>query len=301
MFTRKSSRSGVNQQRIWTDLLYQAGGTKILTEVRYASKSSGTLKRRTIFSVQPVYVCPSRIGEGPREKKETGRRREEAHSQQAVTTRRNADSSGGWWEAKRSLALIFGSVLLTVLAGCRSGDKPKSTWNELYSSGTVLLELGDKDSLAAAQSKAEQGFRESVASDPVWNWKFRILKAEVLVWRGKAADVLALLSVGPPAELSKSEFVVRAKLAQGYSYLGLGKYDDAKRSFGDAAELASAAAPFLLAQVALYKGVLAHRLENYAAAEQQFLKALQLARQQGNHFIETGALSNLGLVSTRTN
>jgi CHAT domain-containing protein len=295
MFIRKSSRSGTDEERTRPGLPSRVDGTKTLTEVRYASSSSGILKRRTSFSAKPLYLRRSRVAERQRPEEETGARWEKAPSEQAVTSaRRHPVPTGGRPE------LILVCILLVGLVGCHRGEKPQNTWNDLYSSGRTLLELGDKDSLVAAQNKAEQGFRESAAGDPVWNWKFRVLKAEVLVWRGKSADVLALLSVGPPIELSKSEFAVRAKLSEGLAHISLAKREQADRYFNEAEGLASESAPLMLGQVALYRGILALTEERYAAAERQFLKALELAQQQGNHFIETSALSNLGLVSTKT-
>src|SRR5205085_1936131 len=143
----------------------------------------------------------------------------------------------------------------------RGGDT--ATWNDLYSSGRRLLELGDQSSLAAAEAKADQGLQESATRDPAWNWKFRVLKAEVLGWRGKAKDVLVLLSVFPPPELSKGEFAVRANLAEGLADINLDQLEQARRMFAQAEELASTDAMSMLSQVALYKGILALRDEKY--------------------------------------
>jgi len=193
MFTRKSSRSGTDEEGARPGLLNRVGSTKTLTEVRNASSSSGTLERRAPFSVKSLYLYRSRATEGQgkeegyREEKETSWRREEAHPQEAFSNaRRRANSTSGRRGANRRLDLILACILLIGLAGCQGGEKRQSTWDDLYSSGRTLLERGDKDSLVAAQNKAEQGFRESAARDPVWNWKFRILKAEVLLWRGKS-------------------------------------------------------------------------------------------------------------------
>src|SRR5581483_1021025 len=152
----------------------------------------------------------------------------------------------------------------------------------------------------AAEAKADQGVRESAERDPVWNWKFRVLKAEVLVWRSKAKDVLALLSVPPPVELSKGEFAVRAKLAEGIAEIILGHREPARHAFAQAEELASANATFMLSQVALYKGLLAMNEEKYDVAEKQFLQAVSLAHASGNHFVESQAVSNLAAMSTKT-
>ncbi|HEV2989646.1 MAG TPA: tetratricopeptide repeat protein, partial [Candidatus Angelobacter sp.] len=184
------------------------------------------------------------------------------------------------------------------LVGCRGGES--TTWSDLYSSSRRLLDLGDKDSLAAAEAKADQGFRESAPRDPVWNWKFRVLKAEMLVWRGKAKDVLALLSVPPPTELSKSEFAVRAKLAEGLADISLDHREQARLMITQAEELASVNTAFMLSQVSLYRGVLAMQEEKYDTSQKQLLKALDLARLNGNHFVESQALSNLAGIATKT-
>ena len=291
-------------------------------ETIYASSSSGPFRKSTVFSIQPLplrrlfveeqnneeeqnHIEGQNHVEGQNHEEEDGQETsQEAHSGQTFENSRHrfkpsvADTRHCYKPALNWRELVLACIVAALLVGCRGGES--ATWNDLYSSGRRLLELGGKESLAAAETKADQGFHESAGRDPIWNWKFRILKAEVLVWRGKTKDVLALLSVPPPSELSKSEFAVRAKLAEGFADMNLAQRKEAHHTFDHAEELASANATYMLSQVALYKGILSTKEEKYGIAETEFLKALDLARLNGNHFVESQALTNLAGIATET-
>lgn len=307
MFNGKLSQLISDQER--TRLNIPVDSKNTYAETIYASSSSGFFQRLTVFSIQP------RSLRGPRGFQEQGQ--EQEHEQER---RQEQEKEAGQKDSSRQIAdtrhnyksthqpngrqpwgqpgLVLACLVVALLVGCRGGNT--DTWNDLYSSGRRLLELGDQASLAAAESKADQGLQQSAVNDPEWNWKFRVLKAEVLGWRGKAKDVIALLSVPPPPELSKGEFAVRAKLAEGWAEINVDHHDLAGRAFAQAEELASSNATFMLSQVALYKGVLALRDEKYRIAEGHLLKALDLARLDGNHFVESQALTNLAAVATKT-
>jgi CHAT domain-containing protein len=291
MVTRKSSRLEEEKVSAW-----QVGNFNTFTEVRYASYPFALLESWRSFGAQ-FNSRRHKLSANWRWSDTATNR----HPGRCRARRHKLSPDWRWTDTAWKPRVILSCVLLIVLVGCNVSDSrsPQSAWNDLYASGRTLLERGDH--LVAAQEKAEQGIRESQGHDPVWNWKFRILKAEVLIWRGNAAGVLPLLSDGPPTPLSKGEFAVRAKLTQGLAYTSLRKNAEANRSFGEAEKLASETAPFMLGQVALARGILSDNEESYAKAEEQDLTALKLARQEGNHFIETSALSNLGQVSTHTN
>ncbi len=46
--------------------------------------------------------------------------------------------------------------------------------------------------IAAATDEAEKGYREFHLMSPEWAWKFRLLQANGLVWRGMNNRVLSL-------------------------------------------------------------------------------------------------------------
>jgi CHAT domain-containing protein/tetratricopeptide (TPR) repeat protein len=80
---------------------------------------------------------------------------------------------------------------LTLVAGCRTN------WQTRYSEARFQLRQGHADD---ALRLADSGYRDSEGHDPLWNWNFRILKAEALL-RQKPKETVSLLEPEPPANL----------------------------------------------------------------------------------------------------
>jgi CHAT domain-containing protein len=149
----------------------------------------------------------------------------------------------------------------------------------------------------SASKLVEESFRET-RSDPVCNYKFRILKAQILVSR-RPKETLELLAVPVPPELVATEFEVREKLLQGQAHSSLGAYHDAKLTLDEAERLAASRAQQLLAKISLAKGDLANRQGNQAETEQDYMRGLSLARQYSQKPAELEALADLGFILER--
>src|ERR1700727_3926261 len=48
--------------------------------------------------------------------------------------------------------------------------------------------------LARSQEEAEEGCRRFSRGSPEWAWRFRILEAESLLWRGMSQEVITVLT-----------------------------------------------------------------------------------------------------------
>lgn len=191
------------------------------------------------------------------------------------------------------------------LLSCRcSGTRE---WQQVYSSAHSQFERGD---LQSALDQAEKGFEQTAQRDPEWNWRFRVLKAEILLWQTKSSDVLRVLAIPPPTQLAKGEFAVRGIAAEGMALAFLRRYEEATARFKRADELASAVAPDLRCEVELFEGNEARargqsggtndalRQRQYAMAEQHYERSLQLARQYQQPYFEVGAIFGLANVAT---
>src|SRR6185312_2640623 len=111
--------------------------------------------------------------------------------------------NGEYWHRRRerrrfqtrwrrlALGLLFWSA--AVVCGCRAPDLPG-----LYSDAMSKYRDGDSDS---ALKLVENGNRESENRDAVWNWKFKILKAQILRRKHAAEQSAALLSTAVPPNL----------------------------------------------------------------------------------------------------
>src|SRR5215469_813922 len=119
-------------------------------------------------------------------------------------------------------------VIILLVSGCRS---TASQWAHLYSEARAHLEHGD---LSTAVDDCEKGFQQSDHRDPAWNWKFRVLKAEILLTQGKYNEVLRALAIPLPADLSNGELAVRRKALAGLAYARLGDYGQAEARFKEA-------------------------------------------------------------------
>jgi CHAT domain-containing protein/Flp pilus assembly protein TadD len=165
--------------------------------------------------------------------------------------------------------------------------------SQRYADTFAQLQSGDID---AALQSSEQGF-EQTQSDPVWNYKFRVLRAEALVAKGRAADSLDLLKTNPPQELANSEFAVRRHLAQARSLWRLNNFSEAERRIGDAQRIAIAGSPDSLGEVALIHGSCWLAQKDTAKAQPYFIEALTFARQHKQPILEVNAEGSLGVIS----
>jgi CHAT domain-containing protein/Tfp pilus assembly protein PilF len=153
--------------------------------------------------------------------------------------------------------------------------------------------------LDPALNEADEAYRKYSKKNIDLAWRFRVLKAQILVLRGSNEEALALLSEDLPQPLANTEVAVRRKMVQGLACDYSEQYASAEKYFADAQQLASAYAPALLGDVAMSRGALEVHEEKYERAEPDFRRALAIAREHKLPFLEAAALGNLGLVATK--
>ncbi|MGA8224868.1 MAG: CHAT domain-containing protein [Candidatus Acidiferrales bacterium] len=153
--------------------------------------------------------------------------------------------------------------------------------------------------LALALGEAQQGLAASPDGNSEWNWRFKVLKAEVLLKQGSVRESQALLDQAPPQSFIQQEFAVRRKIVQGAANNFLQRFDVAKQCFADSRQLATSYHPELLGEVALASGTLSLMQGDFAAGESSYQTALQIARDNKQPFLEAAALGDLGLIAMR--
>src|SRR2546426_7846702 len=102
-------------------------------------------------------------------------------------------------------------ITLTLLSGCtpRRPQAPEA----LYEKARLEIRRGNFD-LAWAQ--ADLGFRQWRAEpNTLWYWQFHLLRAEILLLRGKAKDAQSLLDAKIPDRPEFGELVARKGLHPG--------------------------------------------------------------------------------------
>ena len=108
-----------------------------------------------------------------------------------------------------------------------------------------------------------------------------------------------MLAPDLPASLAKSDVAVWREMTQGAAYTLLLQFPEAERHLASAEDIARASSPDLLGEVALRKGTLAFWHDDSKSAESAYRDTLQIARTQGDPFLEMAALGSLGLVTTK--
>lgn len=164
----------------------------------------------------------------------------------------------------------------------------------LYAEAYSRLQYGE---LEIAFKLSDQGFQQTQSRDPIWNYKFRILKAEALAGQGRATDSLDVLKTDPPQELATGEFSVRRRIIQSRALCRLSRYAEGEIRIADAERLAATGNPDSVGEVALNHGTCLHLQHNDSEAQTYFVQALNFARQHKLPFLEVNAEGSLGLVA----
>jgi CHAT domain-containing protein len=153
--------------------------------------------------------------------------------------------------------------------------------------------------LVRARSEASRGRSIFSGYDGDWEWKFRLLEAEILVNQGLSEQALSLLSPPLPVPLVEGELAIKKATIQGVAFARRDRLDDADYSLGQAEHLAAIRHSNLVGEIARAQGVVAVIRDDLVSAERFFRASLQIAHQQGDRFLELTALLNLGVVAMK--
>lgn len=190
--------------------------------------------------------------------------------------------------------MIATLLLIILLSGCAPRQPDFAA---LYTRAAHEFERGD---LAAASRDAEDGFQQSEKQDPIWNYKFRILLANVYLWMGGlGTKALHLLDTAPPPELATGEFAARRKALQGSFLTGKGKFEEARVCLAEAEALSLKGAPSMESEVLLDQGTLAIYENKLQTARDYLMRALPLAQANHQPSIMAQVTGSLGLIEGR--
>ncbi len=176
------------------------------------------------------------------------------------------------------------AIGLLILAGC--GTPP----DVHYNTGRLLLKQGKP---ADAMREAEAGMRAESS------WRFRILEADVLLFRGEARAAKDLLAFPqPPAD---PESQARLQMDLGWAeYLG-SNYAGAEAALQRASQIAeSANLPLLDAYVENRAALVAVRQRRMEEAERSFRHVIEVAVAQQDPYLQATAMHNLGFLFQNT-
>jgi CHAT domain-containing protein len=150
--------------------------------------------------------------------------------------------------------------------------------------------------LRKSQEDADREYQHLRTSNPEWAWKFRILEAESLLWRGMYAEVLTLLD-SPPTRPDNKDFRIEILAIEGVARARLHQFPEAEEDLGLAAQMCQVSSEVACGDVIRARGVLAIQHGQIDAAKQFFEQSLEFARAHNDQFLEATALLNIGLTS----
>ena len=184
-------------------------------------------------------------------------------------------------------------LALVLLCGC--SQTRTEHLDTLFETTRGELRAGE---LAKAQLAAEHGI--SVADsrhDPFFHWKFRLLRAEILLNSRRAEEVVAQLDEPVPPGSQFAPLAARKLMLEGQAASILGHADRSAALLVEAHRAAEAAkADEVLLDIENIQGARALRSERYDDAERFLRSALQRARALQAPYPEASVLVNLGMI-----
>lgn len=175
-------------------------------------------------------------------------------------------------------------------SGCRLRQDPSNAHSEIES----RILHGD---LATALAEANRAIRQYGGRSQEWDWRFRILKAQILISQSSPEDAISLLKADLPASLSSSDIAVKKPMFEGIAHTYDQRFEDAEQEIQEAERLANIFQPQLLSEVLNARGSLEVAEKKNAKAEETFRQGLAVARQQKKAGQEARSLGNLAFVA----
>lgn len=144
----------------------------------------------------------------------------------------------------------------------------------------------------AAQHEAEAGYTQFRNNGAEWAWKFLLLQADALAWRGMNDRALALIAAentAPPGALA-----IRKARIEGSAYGSIHHFEQAEKEFSDAEQLCKSTDALDCIDIPLERGVMEMNRGHFVSAGTFFQQALIMSRKQKSAFKEATALLDLG-------
>jgi CHAT domain-containing protein len=175
---------------------------------------------------------------------------------------------------------------LACVLSCSRADRPQAAFEHAQ----LTFQHGD---LIHSQQEAEAGYRQFLGSSPKWAWKFRILQAESLLWRGKYPEVLTLLDSGALTS-APQDTIIPVLTLRGIAHARQLDLEAATRDLAEAERLCAPPAAAGCGEVFQGRGLFDLGQNQFSAARRDFELSLSFARERGDRFLEATSLLNLG-------
>jgi CHAT domain-containing protein len=199
---------------------------------------------------------------------------------------RPAASTGNW------RLILWLLIFAGAAGGCRPAPDPSQTY-------VNVVQKTQNDNLEGALRDAGDAQRKYENKNIEWAWRFRVLKAQILVMRGAYKDSLALVDENVPAAFAHSDLAARRKMVRGLANEYLERFDESATDLTEAEKIADASHPQLQAEIARAIGTLEADRKNYDVADAALRRGLLIARQHNLLSLEVSILGDLGYVAMK--
>ncbi len=177
-------------------------------------------------------------------------------------------------------------ICVEAISGCKSIPDPKLVHDRVRNE----IVRGE---LQTAATETDRAYQLYASRSPEWGWRFKILKAQVLITQSRAQEALVLLEGELPSSLASSDVAVRQLLFQGWAYRIKQDFPNSEKKLARAEQLADSSQPAILSEVLNARGNLEFDQQDYSSAEATFRRALTSARQHNLARQQLAALGNL--------
>jgi CHAT domain-containing protein len=181
---------------------------------------------------------------------------------------------------------------------CGCSFKPPEQLDTLFEAANAGLRAGE---LVRAQTECDRGM--SVAADRhdlVFQWKFRLLRAQTMLNSQRAEEVLDRLKDPVPQGPQFAPLAARKKMIEGQAHSILGHKEQYQALLEEAHHDAEAAnAQDVLLEIEIINGSTLIYRERYDDAERTLQSALRRAQSLKSSYWEAAALVNLGRIQLR--
>ena len=193
---------------------------------------------------------------------------------------------GQWHHDTTKLAIL---LLVVSLWGCRHAklDDPAAEYRRIWSEFL-------KGNLDVAQQAAANERTKFAGRDGEWTYRFCLLEAEILSFRGQSEDVVAVLDEGGKSFNPSGDHAIKRDILLSVAYARIGQPERSASELADAKHLSAETHSGLEGEVLRTQGLSEDRRGDAQAAEIFYLKSLEQARLQHNAFLEAIDLLNLG-------
>ena len=177
-------------------------------------------------------------------------------------------------------------IVLAFLAACTVRRDPQAAFDR----AKQAFRHGD---LLRAQNEVEDDYKDFHSTSPDWAWKFRILQADILYWRGMSDRVLSLFA-SEPFPPSSGEPAVQKRRLEALAFAYLHRFQEAEQKLEEAGRLCMNANYPACSDLVSARGGLEMERGRFLEAQRLFEKNLDLVRLRGDRFLEANALLSLG-------